>query len=608
MRTCYLYVFFTVMSAGAIPIVATANSGDTIIAYNLALAARSQGDLETAYKLFKQACMAKGGMVDACIAWYELAKNKENEKDVKRSLGSAVMLAPNDIRGRALLAAELIKKKDYQWAKEHLTQAIPNAKAPGDRALLEYYLAYVFFKNQEYEEASNNFALARPDLPEDFQPRCDYYRALIAKTQKGNSQAVVLMKTVRSSKEETWADAADNALKAWSAFPRIPGFSGRLSGSFGLNTHPASAFLDDLGTTDSASADDVGTESGPVLQSVFRGDVIYSKDIGSYGLHGVFTAYREQNWTELDSGDDSQKTNDTGEDEYSPKDLNIAVFLGQLSLLSNIWSSRFEHELRLGIDGELQYMDHPPIKNRELNKFFKAEDTFELISWASGGKLWWSFARDSNAIYSIRLKIEGRPNYMDRDRSTIRFRLRLQHIRYYFERALQLKVMLGGRYDRAYYDPIVIKYDRLLHEAEINARWRTPVPRLTFLAGCLFKYNWYMNSRQNEKNSFRPKYFDVSFGEHMDPFLADYINSTNEHEYYELTRRDIEWEVRTELQLKLWRHASLAANYKHHQRLSPIDDTPVPLYINTKGTYERMPSAVYSYVRDIVTLELRQLF
>ncbi len=99
----------------------------------------------------------------------------------------------------------------------------------------------------------------------------------------------------------------------------------------------------------------------------------------------------------------------------------------------------------------------------------------------------------------------------------------------------------------------------------------------------------------------------------MNPYTEDYLNSYFKKEYYEMTRRDIEWEVKTELQLMLWRGAALALMYKHHRRSSNIDDAPVGAYVTEdESTGEeivrRLPSPEYSYVRDTITMELRQRF
>ncbi len=73
-------------------------TGDTLIEYNLGLAEQARGNTHVAYKLFKKACMAPDGLADACLSWGLMARDSENSKDMKRAFGSAVMLAPGDIR------------------------------------------------------------------------------------------------------------------------------------------------------------------------------------------------------------------------------------------------------------------------------------------------------------------------------------------------------------------------------------------------------------------------------------------------------------------------------------------------------------------------------
>ncbi|MDJ0764552.1 MAG: hypothetical protein QNJ97_16360 [Myxococcota bacterium] len=621
---------------------ASADAGDAPIQYQLALAARAKGDEAAAYPLFKATCMASDGMADACLAWAELAEAKGIKEDVKRALGSAVILAPEDIRARAALAAFLLKKQDYEWAIEHLLQAIPNATADADRALLRYYYAYALFKTGEDDAALEHFTLARPDLPQHLLQRCDYYEAIIAKRQGRQPQGVALLKTAQTGQDDAWAGAATDVLESWSAFRKSEGVSGRVSGSLGINTHPSSAFLDA-----------VETDAEPVLQSVFRGDLIYGKNLKKGALQAIVTAYREQNWHEFE---DKKKNPSSGgatdvqeaslSDEFSPQDFNTTVFIGQAAYLAKTWGNIFEHELKIGLDGELQYLDHPPIKD-DLGHFYREEDPFRLISWAVGGKIWWSFARTRDALYSIRLKIEGRPNYIDRDRSTSRYRLRLHHTRYFHNREFQLKITAGARYDRSYHDPKVIKYDRFLPELETALRWRTPVPRLTALISGKLKYNWYMNARQNQKNSFRPQYVDVDLTTDMDTIhtegmdealietiqalqanyeanqelLADLLNAYFEKEYYDLTRRDLEWEVGGELQVAAWKGAEVALTYKHHQRSSNIDDAPAPRWLESTEQTDPVTGETshiqvvnglaaprYSYEQDVVMLELRQRF
>ena len=111
-HACFLFslVVFTGVSGSL-----HAGPGDALVNYNLGLAAQRDGDAETAYRLFKSACMASDGVADACIAWAELAEEQGNDKDVKRALGSAVMLAPEDIRGRFALASKLLKKQDSRF-------------------------------------------------------------------------------------------------------------------------------------------------------------------------------------------------------------------------------------------------------------------------------------------------------------------------------------------------------------------------------------------------------------------------------------------------------------------------------------------------------------
>jgi hypothetical protein len=103
--------------------------------------------------------------------------------------------------------------------------------------------------------------------------------------------------------------------------------------------------------------------------------------------------------------------------------------------------------------------------------------------------------------------------------------------------------------------------------------------------------------------------------------LLDLLNAYFEHEYYELTRRDMEWEVGAELQLRLWPGGEAAIVYEHHERISNIDDAPTPRWTETAEVMDpetgemvtveevhELPAPRYSYTRDLLMFELRQYF
>ncbi|MCP4600097.1 MAG: hypothetical protein GY847_06090 [Proteobacteria bacterium] len=559
-------------------ITSKAGIGDAVIQYNLGLAARSKGDIKEAYKLFKKACMASDGLADACLAWGELAEEQENGKDVKRALGSAVMLAPENVQARFALATMLLKKKDYTWAIEHLREAIPHAQTDENKSLLRYYLGYALYKNDEHDKAAKQLSMSRAHLPPTVKQRCDYYRALVAEAQENPYKAASLMMEAEEGPNPIWSEAAVSQLKSMSAFPRRDGFSGQLRASFGINTRAASAVLDGPETADSP----------PVLQSVFRGDAVYNISEYTHGFKGIFTAYREQNWIEI--GDTEEPEDPYG---FTPQDFNITFFITQIAYLYRRWLGGIEHQFLIGIDNDVEFLDHMPENDQEY--YAPSKEGFQIFGWNLGGKIWWSVAADRNTQYEARLKIWAHPNYIEKDRSTTRFRLRLTNTRHFLDRALRLKLLLGGRYDRSYHDPAVVKFDRLLPELEANLRWRTPVPRLTGVVGGKLKYNWYMNSRGDDNNSFRPDWIDVLGDD-------DEINASNEKEYYDVTRQDFEWEINTEIQVALWWKAIAALTYKHKQRISNMDDAP------TSPLYEETDIPELGYIQDVVMIEIRQSF
>ncbi len=567
----FLTAFFVLSST----CIAMAGPGDADIQYNLGLAARENGETDRAYGLFKAACMARDGAKDACLAWGEMAGEKGNEKDVKRALGSAVMLAPEDIRGRFALAVRLLEKKDYIWAIEHLSQALSYARSTEDKALLRYYLGYALYKKNDLKRAAGVFVLARPDLVPQLKQRADVYLALMAEHGDNRKKAAALFQNLEKGEKNKWTDAANEHLIGMSAFPKKAGIAGQVSASFGFNTHPTSAFLDDP-----------ESEKRPVLQSVFRGDAIYGKGRYRHSVFATFTAYREQNWVELGEAEESDAD---ASNPISAKDLNITLFLAQAAYIHRVWFWGVEHEIRAFIDGETQFLDYLPQKTFD-DSYISSPDPFGLGSFAVGGKLWWSMAASRDAVFGARLKVEVRPNYIDQDRSGMRLRLRLIHMRYLLDRALQLKFLVGTRYDRTYRDPVVVKFDRLVPEAEVNLRWTTPIPRVTGLLGGKLRYNWYLNSKYDQENSFRPAYVPSQTGE----------TEESESQYYDLTRRDLEWEVNAAVQVALWWKAVAAITYLHHQRISNIDDAWVP------DIYSSLSELGYD--RDVVMLELKQGF
>lgn len=558
---------------------AAAASGDAQIEFHLGLAARERGDLDEAFERFKSGCMAEEGLAESCLAWAEIAGERGDHKAVKRALGSAVMLDPSNIRARYELALMLIAKQDWVWAAEHLAEGVTHAESDQDRALMRYYLGYVKYKEEVLDEAAKHLALASRDLPPDLKQKAIYYRALIARQQGKHKKAMSLFERAAAGPDQTVAEAARAQMTAGTAFPRPDGFAGQVSASFGLNTHPSAAFLDDP-----------GTETDPALQSVFRGDAVLGAGGYQHGLYGMFTAYREQNWVELGDG---------GESEFDVHDMNITLFILQLAYVNRTRASNLEHEIRLGLDGETQFLDHKPVKLPD-GSYVPEKDPFGLTTWALAQKIWWSMSSTPDSIWSLRLKVEERPHYIDRNQSAIRLRLRAHNTSYFLDRTLQLKTMVGGRYYRTYHDPAVIKYDRLMPEGSLDLRWTSPWPRLVASVGGMLRYNWYPNSRLNADNSFRPTYMN-------NQQFSQEQNDRFEAEYYDLTRHDFEWEVKAEVQVNAWPRGVVALRYLHHQRMSNLDDAPVPV-ANITGVYERVPHTEFGYTQDLVLLEVRQGF
>ena len=592
------------------PRAALGQSADAEVDYASGLAAEADGREADAGAAFKRACLAERGVARACLEWAGLVAKRpeadpDREKDLKRALGSAVMLDPEDVEARFELAMILLEKQDWTWAIEHLEAGLASAKEASDKALLRYYLGYAQFKSGALEDADRQLARARRDLPADLAQRCSFYQGVIAERQKKSEKSTALFREAETGPDPEIANAVAARRAAATAFPRADGFRGQLMASLGMNTHPTAAVFDDPGQA-----------GAPALQSVFRGDLMFGAGSYTHGFLGAATLYREQSWTDIGPSPDSTSDEQMYiADRVSPSDVNLTHFQTQLSYLWRGFGPRVEHELRLGLDVELQYLDHEidfsaPIAGAEegadpcfAGAYESSEDAFKLYSAGLGPRVWWSFAKKKSAAWSLQFKYEWRPNEMEPDRSANRFRLRVQRQRWLFDRALGLKAYAGMRYDRTYDDPAVVKYDQLQPEASFELKWKTPLPYLSVLVGGKLLYHWYMNSRENEENSFRPAFVD------NDEFSAGQ-NAAFAAEYYDLARQDFEWELSFELQFDLWKGGVLAARYLHHQRTSNIDAAPRPM-IEVYGCgapYQRVPARAFGYTQDIAAFELRQSF
>lgn len=573
---------------------ALAGKGDAPIQYNLGLAEKARGNAGTAYDLFKKACMASEGIPEACLEWGAAARDKGDIKDMKRAYSSAVMLAPEDITARFELAMMLIERGDWVWAIEHLSEALPHAESTEDGALLRYYLGYAEMKNGDLEPAYMHMAQASRYLPEPVAQKATFYRGLIAWEQGERDKAVAMMERAQDGPDEHVAKAAVGTVESWSAFGALTGWQAQAIASIGINTHPLSDFLDNAGAEDT-----------PVLMSEFRGDILVGSDTGHADkFFGGATIYRQENWAELDA---------IGPDwAYSADDMNFTMLLFQGAYVGHRHKWGLEHEIKLGLDADLQFLDRAPVFSEEQGGFVASDDVLVLLARTLAFKAWWSMAKDADSIWSLRLRSDVIDNRLSSDMSAWRTRLRIANTRNFLDKALQLKVLVGGRYDRTYKDPAIIKYDRLRPELWVDLKWNTPWKRLSFLVGGKLVYSWYMNSdtiSENPANSFRPMWTKPEYPDGTSVY-SELDNLYYEADYYNLKRHDFEWEVLAEAHLRLWPRATLALKYKHHQRLSNIDDAPVPRVWNSDTSrYEEVGGVpTYGYDQDLVLLELKQAF
>ena len=572
---CILFILFFAISQDV-------SAGEGIIKYNLALANESSISEEKVAELFKEACTALDGVVDACLKWASIARENRDTSLEKRALSSALMLEPNNVSARYELALLLIEKQDWVWAIEHLNAAIKSVEDPRDKALLHYYLGYAQYKAGELEEAEKNLSEATFKIEDPLLQKALFLRAQIANELGDDDKAFDLMKKASKGSSSELGEEATKAIESFSAFSSFAGWGGQARASIGVNSHPSAAFLDEA-----------GEKTGTALQSIFRTDLMFGSDTGYHNrFKGVVTVYREQNWTEM--GEERNR-----EDSYTIQDMNLTLFMFQSDYVRRARGFGLEHELQIGMDGELQFLDHLPETGSGMITASKRD--FIAFSKALGGRVGWSLSNDSSSIWGANLKIEARPNNLDEDnrhRSAVRSRLRLTHDHYFLQRDLQLKFLAGGRYDLTYKDPKVIKYDRLLWELGVDMRWKTPVRRLTVLAGTKMKHNWYLNSDKNAENSFRPAFQN-------DPEEDPLVEADHERAYYSLTRQDVEIELNCEAQVTLWTKAALALYYMYKWRTSNIDSAPVPI---DSETGRRTESSEYGYEQHSGFIELRQAF
>jgi hypothetical protein len=599
------------IAIAAVPRGALGQSADAEIDYDLGLANLGEGAEAGARAAFQRACLADAGVAAACLEWARLveklpASDPERDRDLKRALGSAVVLAPDDLAARYALALMLLEKQDWTWAIEHLEAALATSPPPADEALLRYYLGYALLESGATEDAAKQLAAAQDRLPAREAQRCRYYRAVAAERREEGAGAEALFRAAETGPDAEVAGAVRGRREAHTAFPRADGFHGQLSASLGMNTHPTAAVFDDPGAAGS-----------PVLESVLRGDLMFGAGSYTHGFLAAATVYRDQSWTEIGPRADGAKTDGFYVlNRSEPADSNLTHFQAQLSYARRGFGARFEHEVRLGLDVAVQFLDREVSYGDltggeadnadpcEVGVYEASADAFKLYAYSIGERAWWSFAKARASAWSLQLKHEVRPNEFDEERSANRFRLRAQNTRSFLGGALQLKAYAGGYYDRTYGDPDVVKFDKLVGEASAELKWNTPLPYLGALVGGKLSYHWYLNSKGSEDNSFRPGY--VPNGD-----LTSAENEAFASEYYDLERRDFEWELSAELQLDLWKGALLAVRYVHHARLSNIDDAPRPV-VESGGcgdaAYLRLPLQKRGYEQDIAALELRQTF
>ncbi len=562
-------------AAVSAPRPAACGPGDAVIWYDLALAADGEGDAERAYALFRRSCLAFDGLAAACLEWADRAAKREDEDAVKQALASAVMLEPGNIEARFELAAFLIGKKDHTWAIEHLKAALKYSQDTAQRAVLSYYLGYAQLEAGLEDEARATLKGACCRLGGELETRCLFFRGLLAKNGGDRAAAHEHWSFAARNSGSDWGRAAGRRLRALHRFIWPDGLSAQVRAALALNTYPVSAFLEEA---------DIETPSA--LQTTLRADVIWGYTGPDEGLSAVGTVYREQSLAELGGA--------SSDSPFSASDFNLTLFMVQAAYVRRVLAGAAEHEVRLGLDGELQFLDRPPVKSVS-GQWTPSQDAFGLLALAVGPKLWWSVASSDETVTALRLKLEARPNELERDRSTLRMRARLVHDRK-FSPHWSTRLLTGLRYDRAYWRPDIIKYDRLLPEGQASLTWQTPWRRLSATAHALFRYNWYLNARGDKENSFRPAWLDV-------PSLSKEQNAAARDDYFRLTRRDLEWEVGVELLARLWPGGKLAVIYRYHERQSNIDDAPVPSFAGVS-----VPSPSYGYDQHWLAAELRHVF
>ena len=565
----------------------TVGAQDGVIAYHQGLCAEASGETTSAFKYFRTACLAANGVFDACLRLDAMAKAKGDTKTRKQALASAVMLRPNDVGARFELAVLLLEHEDYAFAEMHLSSALELATRPNNRALLHYYLGYVCFKLARAIDAKDHFEQADP-LPPSVAQKRDFFLGRIAVAADDRVSCFASLKSAERGPDAAVAEAAEQWRLAASIFPFRTSIGGRMSADIGINTRPASAFLDAP-----------GTEASITLGSIFRADGTLRRAFDDNLVEGALTVYRDQGWTTFggDKPDDEDGISSSAS-RIPDSDFYLTLALVQAGYRRHLVGKRFEHELRVLAEGEVQLLDGVPQKGRSGD--FES-GPFGVYAYGVGGRLWWTFARYPAAKTGARFRVDGRPNLSDVDRSAIRFRWRLVHTRYFLSRTLKTEGIVGLRYDRTVHDPSIIKYDRLLPELSLDADWQSPLPRLSFLLGVTGKVNWYLNSAENEDNTFRGAWMP-------EPGLDVPENEAAEAAYYrEQTRLDGELEVRFETQVALWKRASFILNVRYHQRISNMDNAAVPDHFTSASDIDTAATK-YGYRQFVLALGLRQGF
>jgi len=555
---------------------------DARLAVAEARIALAAGEEERARELLGPACLGEQGEVEACLLLAPLAASGDDQRTARMALAQAVTLDPRSLAARFALGVHFLERGDPDFAVLALGEALDLCVDEESRALVGAHLGLALLTGDP-AAAVARLRAARPLLDGPFAQRVDLALALGLERLARSGEGLPLADAASRGPDDGLAAAGERLVGRLSAFPLPPGLGGRLGLAAGVDTHPSSAFLDDAGES-----------TPPVLKTVLRGDLYGGLGGWSHSLQGALAVYRDQMVVEL--GEREPESEGGLAEGFSPRDLSLTLSLGRLGSTHHRLVGPGELELTARVGAESQHLDHAPAPAAPGQPLRPSDDPFGVLVWSVGGELIAALCTSPGAISRILIGVAPRWHEVDADRSVLRSRLELSHERDLLA-GFALELVLRGRWDLAFHDPAVVKYDRVVAELGFGVDWQSPWSRLALELNGRAGGHFYLNARGDAGNSFRPGFIPP---DGVDPAAAADLEAG----YYDTTRQDLEWQAGLAARLRLWPRAELSLSYEHRQRVSNLDDLWRP--VGADGAPVAAP--VYGYEQDVVLLGLGQAF